>query len=107
MVARVPWGGRAESKLSRAGLAKRRAGSRAERDEPADRLLPRTEQEPERPGFQDVLENFPQTRFAPMAIFSLIDAYDRLGYVEEAQAQRDRLLQQFPDSAEARQLQEN
>ena len=57
--------------------------------------------------FQDVLENFPQTRFAPMAIFSLIDAYDRLGYVEEAQAQRDRLLQQFPDSAEARQLQEN
>lgn len=55
--------------------------------------------------FQDVLQNFPQTRYAPAALLSLVETYERLGYVEEAQAQRERLLQEYPDSAEARGLQ--
>jgi outer membrane protein assembly factor BamD len=54
--------------------------------------------------FQDVLENFPQTRFAPMALQSLVETYDTMGYVEEADAHRERLLQEYPDSPEAREV---
>lgn len=54
--------------------------------------------------FREVVDNFPQTRFAPMALESLVETYDRLGYVEEAEAQRERLLRDYPDSPEAQEL---
>ena len=51
--------------------------------------------------FRDVVTNFPQTRFAPMAIQAMVEAFDIMGYVEEAEAQRERLLSEYPDSPEA------
>src|SRR5690606_26708493 len=39
---------------------------------------------------RDVVNNFPQTRFAPMAIQSMMEAYEIMGYVEDAEAQRER-----------------
>ena len=54
--------------------------------------------------FQQVVENFPQTRFAPSALLSLVETYTTLGYVEEADAQRERLLSEYPDSPEAQEV---
>lgn len=54
--------------------------------------------------FREVVDNFPQTRFAPMALESLVETYDRLGYVEEAEAQRERLLRDYPESPEAQEV---
>jgi outer membrane protein assembly factor BamD len=54
--------------------------------------------------FQDVLENFPQTIYAPAALLSLVETFRELGYVEEAEATEQRLRQEYPDSAEARGL---
>ena len=54
--------------------------------------------------FQDVLENFPQTIYAPAALRSLVETYRELGYVEEADATEERLRQEYPDSPEARGL---
>lgn len=54
--------------------------------------------------FRDVVSNFPQTRFAPMAIQSMVEAFEIMGYVEEAEAQRERLLSEYPDSPEAAEL---
>jgi outer membrane protein assembly factor BamD len=54
--------------------------------------------------FQDVVENFPGTDFAPMALLSLVETYQTLGYVEEAEVQRQRLLDEYPDSPEAQEV---
>lgn len=54
--------------------------------------------------FRDVLTNFPQSIYAPMALKQMVRANEILGYVEEAQAQRDRLLSEYPDSPEAQEL---
>lgn len=53
---------------------------------------------------RDVVNNFPQTRFAPMAIQSMMEAYEIMGYVEDAEAQRERLLSEYPDSPEAAEI---
>lgn len=54
--------------------------------------------------FQAVVEQFPETAWAPKALLRMHESYVRLGYVEEAQAARDQLLRDYPASAEARQL---
>lgn len=54
--------------------------------------------------FQDVIDNFPQTRFAPAALRSLVETYRTLGYVEEAEAQRERLLSEYAESPEAQEV---
>ncbi|HEX6927461.1 MAG TPA: outer membrane protein assembly factor BamD [Longimicrobiaceae bacterium] len=53
---------------------------------------------------QRVVENFPQTPFAPKAIASLIETYERMGYVEAAEEQREKLLSEYPESPEAQEL---
>jgi outer membrane protein assembly factor BamD len=40
----------------------------------------------------------------PQALLMLFEAYSRLGYVQEAQQVRDRLLLEYPDSPEAREV---
>lgn len=54
--------------------------------------------------FQNVLENFSQTVYAPMALQSLVETYRELGYVEDADAHQQRLLEEYPESPEAQQL---
>lgn len=51
--------------------------------------------------FEDVVTQFPQTEYAPAALLKLAESYDGIGYVEEAAAARERLVQEYPQSAEA------
>lgn len=54
--------------------------------------------------FRQVLDNFPQSRFVPMALGSMVKSYRAMGYVEEAEVHEERLLQEFPDSPEAQEV---
>lgn len=52
--------------------------------------------------WEDLVENYPETEWAPAALAGIIDAYTRIGYDDEVDATRQRLLQAYPDSPEAR-----
>jgi len=54
--------------------------------------------------FENVVELYPATAVAPMALLQLYEAYTELNYTDEAEQAKSRLLEQFPDSAEARRL---
>jgi outer membrane protein assembly factor BamD len=54
--------------------------------------------------FQRAVEEFPDTVVAPAALLRMHEAFTRIGYVEEAEEVRDRLLRDYPDSAEAQAL---
>jgi outer membrane protein assembly factor BamD len=54
--------------------------------------------------FTETISTYPQTTLAPAALQKLMETYTILGYVEEAQQTRQRLLQDYPDSAEAHAL---
>jgi outer membrane protein assembly factor BamD len=51
---------------------------------------------------EDVVRQFPNTSYAPAALARLVETYTRMGYVEDAEAARERLLAEYPDSTEAR-----
>lgn len=52
--------------------------------------------------YEDVVERFADTRWAPRAILGIIEAYEAIGYEEEQEEWRQRLLDSYPDSPEAR-----
>lgn len=54
--------------------------------------------------FNDVVARYPATNVAPAALQQLVEVYGLLGYVEEAQQARERLLKEYPESAEAKAL---
>ena len=54
--------------------------------------------------FTEVVSTYPQTTQAPKALQRLMETYGILGYVEEAQQSRDRLVAEYPNSAEAQGL---
>lgn len=54
--------------------------------------------------FQEVVDQFPDTRIAPTALEQLIETYERIGYVEDAEDARQRLLREYPQSPEAQAL---
>lgn len=54
----------------------------------------------------DVLERYPDTPAAPKALLRMYEAYREIGYSEEAEETRQRLLEEYPDSEAARQLQQ-
>ncbi|MEX0912386.1 MAG: outer membrane protein assembly factor BamD [Gemmatimonadota bacterium] len=54
--------------------------------------------------FEQVLQQYPNTSVAPAALAQLVETYDRLGYVEDAEEARQRLLQEYPQSPEAQAL---
>jgi outer membrane protein assembly factor BamD len=54
--------------------------------------------------FNETVEKYPQSTLAPAALSMLIETYTRIGYVEDAEAARERLLREYPQSAEARTL---
>ncbi|MBI4538252.1 MAG: outer membrane protein assembly factor BamD [Gemmatimonadetes bacterium] len=54
--------------------------------------------------YEDILERYADTAIAPKALLRLVESYTRIGYTEEAEAARQRLLRDYPNSPEARQL---
>lgn len=54
--------------------------------------------------FQRAVEQFPDTTVAPAALLRLHEAYSRIGYVEDADEARERLLREYPQSPEAQGL---
>lgn len=54
--------------------------------------------------FEDVVRQFPGTSLAPAALGQLAETYRLLGYVEEAEEARQRLLRDYPESPEAQAL---
>jgi outer membrane protein assembly factor BamD len=54
--------------------------------------------------FEDVVRRFPASDWAPRALLRVIQLYERLEYEPEARAARERLLQLYPNSPEARQV---
>jgi outer membrane protein assembly factor BamD len=51
--------------------------------------------------FNDAANGYPDTRWAPAALARIVEAYTRIGYREEAEEARQRLLRDFPQSPEA------
>ncbi len=54
--------------------------------------------------FNEVLTQFPETSWSSRALLRLVEAYGRMGYREEEAAARARLLREYPQSPEARNL---
>jgi len=52
--------------------------------------------------FNDAVRDFADTKWAPAALARVVEAYTRIGYREEAEEARQRLLRDFPQSPEAR-----
>jgi TolA-binding protein len=52
--------------------------------------------------FNDTVNGWPETPWAPAALARVVEAYTRIGYREEADQARQRLLRDFPQSPEAR-----
>ncbi|MBI4408915.1 MAG: outer membrane protein assembly factor BamD [Gemmatimonadetes bacterium] len=55
--------------------------------------------------YEEVLSQYPRSTLAPRALLRLVQVYDRIGYEEEAEAAKERLLREYPESAEAKQAQ--
>lgn len=51
--------------------------------------------------FESVLDQYPDAPVAATALLRLYEAYTEIGYTTEADAARERLLRDFPESAEA------
>jgi outer membrane protein assembly factor BamD len=54
--------------------------------------------------FAEAANGYPGTPWAAASLLKLYQAYDAIGYDEERDAAKARLLQEYPESAEARQL---
>jgi outer membrane protein assembly factor BamD len=52
--------------------------------------------------FEEVVADHAGTAAAPRALLRLVQAYDRIGYDEEARDARERLLREYPDTEAAR-----
>ncbi len=57
--------------------------------------------------FEGVATEFPETEWAPWALYQMIDAFGRIGYERDVEATRRLLLEAYPDSEPARQLLED
>jgi outer membrane protein assembly factor BamD len=54
--------------------------------------------------FNRAANDFPRTPVAPAALLKLVQSYGAVGYVEERDAAKQRLLHDYPDSPEAKSL---
>lgn len=50
--------------------------------------------------YRDVVANYPESRYAPLAVLKLIETYGRIGYDEEKRGMCDHLQRYYPDAAE-------
>ncbi len=55
-------------------------------------------------GFLQLLEEFPNTESAPLALARLIEIYEEWGWDEEREEHETRLLEEYPDSSPAQEL---
>jgi outer membrane protein assembly factor BamD len=53
--------------------------------------------------FGQVVETYPGTPWAPAALSMMVQAYERMGLTEDAEATREQLRRDYPQSTEARQ----
>jgi outer membrane protein assembly factor BamD len=56
--------------------------------------------------FQDVVDFYPETEWAPQALLALFRSYEAIGWEEEARQARERLLFLYPDSEAAQEVAE-
>lgn len=56
--------------------------------------------------YQDVVAQYPFAEVAPRALLRLVQTYETIGYADEAQTARERLLSEYPDSPEAEEVRE-
>ena len=54
--------------------------------------------------FEAVATEFPQTEWAPWALYQMIQAFDRIGYERDVATTRELLLEAYPDSEPAQLL---
>lgn len=52
--------------------------------------------------FEELVETYPNTTWAPKALAGIIEAYGIIGYEDEVEAARTQLLTRYPESPEAR-----
>ena len=57
--------------------------------------------------FEEVASEYPETEWAPWALYRMIDAFGRIGYQRDVEATRDLLLDAYPDSEPAQLLLED
>lgn len=57
--------------------------------------------------FETVVTDFPDTEWAPWALYQMIDVFGRIGYQRDVEATRELLLETYPDSEPAQQLLED
>jgi outer membrane assembly lipoprotein YfiO len=57
--------------------------------------------------FEGVATEFPETEWAPWALYQMIDAFGRIGYTRDVEATRELLLESYPDSEPAQLLLED
>jgi outer membrane protein assembly factor BamD len=55
--------------------------------------------------FDSTLKDYPSTSAAPKALLRTVETYQKLGYKEEAQAAKERLLKEYPGTSEAKEAQ--
>jgi len=54
--------------------------------------------------FEEVVERYSETSWAPKALLGIIRAYEAIGYEDEVEAAREQLRSRYPDSPEARSI---
>ncbi len=57
--------------------------------------------------FEEVASEYPDTEWAPWALYRMIEVFDRIGYVRDAETTRDLLLEAYADSEPAQMLLED
>ena len=57
--------------------------------------------------FEEVASQYPDTEWAPWALYQMIDVFGRIGYQRDVEASRELLLDAYPDSEPAQLLLEN
>jgi len=57
--------------------------------------------------FQDVVDNYPQTSSAPVALLRIFEAYTLRGYDDLAERAKEQLLRDYPETAEAKSVTAN
>ncbi len=51
--------------------------------------------------YEDLLSRYPNSEYAPRALLRLVQVYQRLGYKEEMEEAKQRLMRAFPETSEA------
>ena len=51
--------------------------------------------------FEEVATEFPETEWAPWALYQMVDVFGRIGYERDAETTRELLLDAYPDSEPA------